>query len=135
VVTVAGTTGVGGTSTFTGTFNHTSGTWNFGALLMEITGEGAVQIFPADAANGLGSSSPPASLVLPATSLSALGFPAFSVVDPTITFVVADTNYTDNGRQFILTQGSVPEPSVTWLIGGGLAALALARRFTARHLG
>ena len=133
VVTVAGTTAVGGTSTFTGGFNGTFGTWNFGALIMEVSGEGAVQVFPADAANGLGSSSPPTSLVLPATSLSALGFGSFSVVDPKITFVVADTNYADNGRQFILNQGSVPEPAVSWLIGAGLAALALVRRRVARR--
>ena len=47
IVTVAGTTGIGGTSTFSGTFNGTSGTWNFGSLILEISGEGAVQVFAA----------------------------------------------------------------------------------------
>jgi hypothetical protein len=81
VVTVAGTSPVGAASTFSGLFGGTSGTWDYGALLMEISGTSTVQIFPADAADGLGSGSPPSSLTLPLTTLSALGFPAFSEVN------------------------------------------------------
>ena len=107
IVVVAGSTPVGGTSTFNGVFGATSGAWNFGALLMEISGVtplGTVQIFPANAQNGLGSPTPPMSLTLPATSLASLGFSPFIVTNPTITFIVADTNYADNGGSFTLTQ-------------------------------
>lgn len=71
VVTVAGTSPVGAATTFTGTYGGTTATWDFGALLMEISGVGAVQIFPADAADGLGSGSPPSSLTQPSTALAA----------------------------------------------------------------
>ena len=134
VLTIAGNgAGVGGTSTFTGTFNGTTGTWNYGALLLEISGvsgPGAVQLFAADAANGLGSSAPPADLTLTSTSLAALGFGTFSVVNPTITFILADTIYSDNSNNFVLTPvaSGVPEPGSIFLIGSGLAGLALFRR-------
>lgn len=130
VLTVAGSgAGVGGTTTFTGTFNGTTGTWNYGALLLEISGvsgPGAVQLFAANAANGLGSGAPPADLTLASTSLSALGFGNFSVVNPTITFILADSLYSDNAYNFVLTPVSsgVPEPSSVFLIGSGLAGLA-----------
>ena len=127
VVTVAGTTGVGGTSTFSGTFNGTAGTWNFGSLIMEISGEGAVQVFAASVANGLGSGAPPPGLTLGPTSLSALGFGSFtSAANPTITFLVADNLYPDNSQQFVLTQ--TPEPSSILLLGAALAGLAVFRR-------
>lgn len=109
IVVIAGSTGVGGTSTFGAIFGATNGIWNYGALLMEITGvspAGTVQIFPANAHNGLGSNSPPTSLVLPPTSLANLGFSPFTVTNPKITFVVADTNYGDNSGSFVLTQSA-----------------------------
>lgn len=115
VVVVAGTSPVGADSTFSGTFGPTMATWDFGALLMEISTVATVQVFPADAANGLDSSTPPDSLTLPSTTLSALGFPMFSVVNPTITFFVADDFYPDNSGQFTLTQA--PEPASFWLVG------------------
>jgi hypothetical protein len=74
---------------------------------MEISGVsplGTVQVFPANAQNGLGSATPPMSLTSPATSLASLGFSPFIITNPTITFIVADTNYADNGGSFILTQ-------------------------------
>ena len=122
VVTVAGTSPVGAATTFSGTFGGTMATWDFGALLMEISGAGAVQIFPANAANGLGSAHPPSSLTLSSTSLSALGFAAFTQVNPTVTFIMADNNYPDNSGQFVLTQ--VPEPATGGMVG--LLACALA---------
>lgn len=122
VVVVAGTSGVGAASTFTGSFGGTSGTWDFGALLMEISGisgTGTVQIFPADAADGLGSGSPSTSLTLPVTTFSALGFTNFNVLDPTITFALADNLYTDNSGQFNLSQNlsQVPEPTTVGFVG------------------
>ncbi len=134
VLTIAGNgAGVGGTSTFSGTFNGTTGTWNYGALLLEISGvsgPGTVQLFAANAGNGLGSVAPPANLTLASTSLSALGFGNFSVVNPTITFILADSLYTDNANNFVLTPvaSGVPEPSSIFLIGSGLAGFAWFRR-------
>lgn len=133
VVTEAGTSPVGAATTFSGTFGGTTGTWDFGALLMEISGTSTVQIFPADAADGLGSGSPPLSLTLPLTSLSALGFPSFSEVDPTITFILADNLYTDNSGQFNLSQ--VPEPTTVGFVGVLVCALAgvVRRKRAARN--
>src|SRR5262249_47861075 len=105
---------VGAATTFNATFNGTTATWDFGALLLEISGEGAVQIFPANAANGLGSSTPPVGLMLPPTTLAALGFPSFSAVNPTITLILADTNYADNSGQFVITQ--TPKPGTGMLV-------------------
>ena len=132
VVVVAGTTGIGGTSSFSGTFNGTSSTWNFGALLLEISGVGTVQVFPANSANGLGSATPPSLLTLNGASLSSLGFGNFSVVNPTITFVVADTFFGDNSGSFSLQQSGssvVPEPSTLLMFGtGALGLCGLVRR-------
>jgi hypothetical protein len=112
VLTVAATVGVtpvGGASSFSGpTGVIPAGTWTYGALLMTISGVGTVQVFPTSAANGLGSSTPPASLTLPATTLGALGFGTFSQPNPTITFIVADTFFGDNGGQFLLAQAPAP---------------------------
>jgi hypothetical protein len=122
IVTVAGTSPVGAATTFLGTFGGTTATWDFGALLLEISGVGTVQIFPANAANGLGSATPPKSLTLPSTTLTGLGFSAFSQVNPTITFIMADNNYPDNSGQFVLSQ--VPEPATGGTVGLLLCALA-----------
>jgi hypothetical protein len=128
VLVVAGSSPVGATTSFTGTFGVTTGTWNYGALLMTISGVGTVQIFPANAANGLGSATPPGTLTLNPIALSALGFGSFSVVNPTITFIVADTLYTDNSGTFTLTPVSnipgTPAPSTFWLTLAGMATLA-----------
>lgn len=133
VVTTAGTSPVGAATTFSGTFGGTTATWDFGALLLEISGVGTVQVFPATAANGLGSATPPASLTRATASLSTLGFPNFSVVNPTITFVLADTLYTDNSGSFTLTQSSVPEPASLFFVAlGSLMAALIGRRVTSR---
>jgi hypothetical protein len=89
----------------------------FGSLLLTIGGV-TEQIFATNAINGLGSASPPSSLFLPETSLSALGFGPFSLVNPTLTFTVSDTTRTDNTGGFTLTGpgvGAVPESS-TWVM-------------------
>lgn len=128
VLTVAaafGGTPVGGATTFSGPAGVIpAGTWTYGALLMTISGVGTVQVFPAVAANGLGSPTPPANLTLPGTSLAALGFPPFSVSSPTITLILADTNYSDNSGGFVLAQ----EPSaaaIPTLGPWGFAGLAI----------
>lgn len=127
VVTVAGSTGVGGSSGFSGPSGVIpAGSWTYGALLMTISGVGTVQVFPTNAANGLESGTPPVSLTLPATTLSALGFGAFSQTNPTITFIVADTGFLDNAGQFVLSQAAAPSPtSVPTLSEWGLIALTM----------
>lgn len=129
VLTVAGTSPVGATTSFTGPVGGFSGTWNYGSLIMTISGVGSVQLFAANASHGLGSSSPPGSLSLASTSLSALGFSNFSVASPTITFTNADSLYTDNSGGFIVTQTGLPgtpAPATLTLVVLGLAVLMLA---------
>ncbi len=126
VVTVAGSSGVGAATSFAGVVGGYSGTWNYGSLIMTISGAGSVQVFAANSANGLGSSSPPSTLTLPATSLSGLGFSSFSVANPTITFTNADNNYGDNSQGFTVTQpglAGTPAPATLVLVVLGLAAL------------
>ena len=131
VIVVAGTSPVGTSTGF--------GSWTYGALLMQISGVGTVQVWPTNAANGLGSGSPPTGLTLPTTTLAALGFPAFSQTNPTITFTVADTNFGDNSGSFTLTQAAAPAavapvPTLAeWSLGAlallvGLGGAARARR-------
>lgn len=123
VITVAGSSPVGAATTFTGPSGIIpAGTWTYGALLMQISGVGTVQVWPADAAHGLGSPTPPTGFTLPTTTLAALGFPTFSQANPTITFIVADTGFADNGGSFTLRQAvATPVPT---LAGWGVAALA-----------
>ncbi|MGO9095955.1 MAG: hypothetical protein ACLQGV_12100 [Bryobacteraceae bacterium] len=118
---------VGASSSFAATFGGTVGIWNFGALLMTISGVGTVEVFPANAANGLGSGTPPANLTTGQVTLSQMGFPAFSVVNPTITFLVADDNYPDNAGSYFLTPGATatPAPPTLWLSIAALMALGL----------
>ena len=131
VLTVAATFGgtpVGGSSTFAGPSGIIpAGTWTYGSLLMQISGVGTVQVFPTDVAHGLGSPNPPAGLTLPSTALSALGFASFSQVNPTITFILADTGFADNGGQFVLNQPvSTPVPTIGEWSMVGLAVLLAA---------
>jgi hypothetical protein len=100
----------------------------YGALIMNISGVGEVQVFPTNAGNGLGSGAPPATLSISGATLQSLGFGAFSVNNPTITFYLGDTGYGDNGGQFNLTQtGSTPigTPISTRTLIGMTVALAL----------
>jgi len=126
---------IGQTEPFVATFGGTTGTWNQGALLMTIAGVGTVQIFPANAANGLGSNSPPIDFTLTTTSLAALGFPNFSVTDPVITFLVASDASKTLGS-FTLTQAAppvVPAPSSLLLVITGFGIVALFQKnFRAR---
>ena len=138
VVTVAGSTPVGGASSFAGpTGIIPAGTWTFGSLIMIISGVGAVQVFPTNAANGLGSPSPPTNLTLQPTTLASLGFGSFSVSNPTITFIVADTGFLDNSGQFVLIQTATAVPTLSkWgLVGLGLAVGLLGLIFLRRLAG
>lgn len=136
VVTVAGTSGVGQSSSFTDPVNGAAGTWVYGSILLQISGVGTEQIFPTNAADGLGSAAPPTTLSFGTTTLNSLGFGNFSVVDPTITFVMADDAafnfYDDNTGQFTLTPTPVasntPEPATAACVAGGVALLLLIRR-------
>jgi hypothetical protein len=129
---------IGQTETFVATYGGTTGTWNQGALLMTIAGVGTVQVFPATAANGLGSNSPPIDFTLTTTSLAALGFPNFSVTDPVITFLVAYPPGTPRTLgSFTLTQVAppvVPAPSSLLLVITGFGIVALFQKnFRARR--
>lgn len=145
VLTVAATVGVtpvGGSSSFAGPSGVIpAGTWTYGALLLTISGVGTVPLFPTNAGNGLGSATPPASLTLAPTTLSALGFGTFSQVNPTITLILADTGYADNGGQYSLAQAVTPPvpgaaiPTLgeglllaTIVLLAGMAMLQLRRR-------
>jgi hypothetical protein len=105
--------------------------------MLAIPGVNAVQVFPATTANGAGSATPPTSLTLPPTTFAALGFPNFTVVNPTITLVVFDNFYPDNSGSTQLQQQpappSVPAPSTLVLVGIGLAAASLAVPWIRRH--
>jgi hypothetical protein len=124
VVVVAGTSPVGGSSV------NPSNSTTFGSLLLTISGVGTEQLFPTNAANGLGSASPPTSLFLASTPLSTLFGSFASQNDPTFTFVVSDTLRTDNVGSFSVSS-AVPEPS-TWtmfILGfAGIGFMAYRRK-------
>lgn len=138
VVVTAGTTGVGGVSTFSGTFFGSTRTWTYGSLAIGISGVGAAEVFPVNASTGLGSGSPPTAVTLTPATLASLGFGTFSVTNPTITFFLADSLYTDNSGSFTVSPAggvsATPVPSTLLLSLAGLAALSLfllVRRRTA----
>ena len=114
VVTVKGSTahlGVGQSSGFTGNIGGFTGKYKFGALLLSIEGVGTVQVFTANAAQGLGSSAPPKTLTLAPTSFAKLGFHTFKRQNAQITFFVADNSYSDNSQGF---QVNLIAPSITY---------------------
>jgi PEP-CTERM motif-containing protein len=116
VVVVAGTQPVGGFS-----INPLDGN-TYGSLLLSISGvAGSEQLFPTTAANGLGSSSPPTSLFLSSTPLSDF-FGSFSEVNPTLTFVMSDSLFTDNSGSFSVAS-PVPEPSAWAMMILGFAGI------------
>ncbi len=114
VVTVKGQSAslsVGDKSSFTGSVGGFSGNFDFGALLMSIEGVGIVQVFPANKANGLGSSAPRQSLTLAPTAFAKLGFNKFTRQNAQITLFVADDRYADNTEGFLI---NLISPTVTY---------------------
>ena len=125
VIVVAGSSGVGQTLV--------NGTTNFGSLLIGNSTLGFQQIFPANAANGLGSLTPPSTL---STTVSVGSLFGGSLAPGTsLQFRISDTNTFDNFGQFSLTTLSlttadvsgVPEPS-TWVLSATALALVLVFR-------
>jgi hypothetical protein len=129
VVVVAGTSAIGQATSFSGTFGGTTGTWNYGSLLMSISGVGTVQLFPANPANGLGSGAPSTTLSVSGSTLSSLGFGAFSVTNPTVSFFLADNEYPDNSGGFTIsgsfTASGTPTLGAPALSEGGMVMMAL----------
>lgn len=131
VVTTAGSTGVGGTSLNGGT--------NFGALLLGNTTLGFFQLFPANAANGLGSLTPPSALTLSGVTMSSIGFSSALPSGTVLEFRISDINTSDNSGQFTVSgqivTSAVPEPSAGLPAIGGIGLLFLhqrRRRMTSR---
>jgi hypothetical protein len=100
-----------------------------GALLLELNGFGPV-IFKPTFTNGLGSSSPPQTLVFTGKLSQILGnFTPLN--DPTVTLKVNDESwlYGDNSGAFTLTAlpcpASVPVPTAAWQSLFGLAGVGL----------
>jgi len=127
VVDNPGTGTIGAATSFSSTVGGTTGTWDYGSLLMEI-GNTTVQVFPANVADGLGSSTPPSTLTLSPTTLSALGFTSLDLVNPMITFLLVDDPYYDNSGEFTVSGkfalSPVPEPNAVGLVAVLLCALA-----------
>jgi hypothetical protein len=124
VVITAGTTGVGGTSL--------NGSTNFGALLIGNSTLGFFQIYPANASNGLGSSTP-SDLLTTTVAFSTLGFGSAIPSGTILQFRVSDINTGDNSGSFttfgqINVAAGVPEPTSWLLVGGGIGVIALVRR-------
>lgn len=98
----------------------------YAALLIGNSTLGFHQVFPSSSAYGLGSSTPPTTLVLPATTLAALGFTSGLSNGTILEFRVSDINSGDNSGSFSLTQ--TPEPATFSLLALGLGGAAFMRR-------
>jgi len=124
VVTTAGSTGVGGTSL--------NGATNFGALLLGNSTLGFFQLFPANAANGLGSLTPPSALTLSNVTMSSIGFSSALPSGTVLQFRISDINTSDNSGQFTVSgqivTSAVPEPAAGLLSIGGIGILFLRQR-------
>ena len=85
-------------------------------------------MFPSSAAFGLGSASPPTTLILTNRMLADIGFATGLSNGTILELRVSDINSGDNSGQFLVTQSSVPEPATFGLFSLGLAGVILARR-------
>jgi hypothetical protein len=122
VLTTAGSSPVGA--------SLANGSTSFGSLLFGNSTFGFVQIFLTNAANGLGSPTPPSSLTVTALSFSSLGFNSTMPAGTVLEFRISDTNTVDNFGSFTASGSintasvsGVPEPSSVSMIFIGLAAL------------
>lgn len=83
-------------------------------------------MFPANAANGLGSLTPPTHLTVSRTIADLFGV---AIADGTVLqFRINDINNGDNNGGFRLSPTTVPEPLTVALLAFGLGAAALRRR-------
>lgn len=136
IVANPGSQNIGDTSTFTVLMLGTNGTWNMGALLMNITSVGTFQLFAADDSNGLGTDTPPTVLIFDGPLGQFTPNLSWGVTNPTITFLFADENYENNNGSFVLAQAeptATPEPSTVGTALAGLTGLAVANRIRRRR--
>jgi hypothetical protein len=105
IVVVAGTSGVGQATMNPGP-GYGTGT-NYGVLLLGNTSAGFFQVYPSDAAHGLGSPAPPQSLHI-ILDLNTFGGGVL-IGATTLEFLLSDTIITDNSGFY--TVSGVPEPS------------------------
>ena len=116
-----------------------NGAFNFGELLLGNAAVGFHRLFPANAANGLGSAKPPSALSMGPATFASLGFGTNLAAGTVLTFIVSDTQYGDNFGSFTVSgdinsgtpppppPAAVAEPSTLGLLSFGCALLGLVR--------
>jgi hypothetical protein len=123
VVTTAGSTAVGGASA--------NGSTTFGALLLGNSTLGFFQLFPTNAANGLGSATPPSLLMLTSVPLASLGFTSPLPAGTVLQFRPSDINTVDNSGSFTIfgqfNTAAVPEPGTAGLLLIGALGIGASR--------
>jgi len=103
---------------------------NFAALLIGNTTLGFFQVFPSDAADGLGNPVPPTTLSATET-LGSIGFASGLSNGTILNLKVSDCNgcYGDNSGSFVVGSASVPEPGSFGIVACSLlVGLQLRRR-------
>lgn len=111
--------------------------FDYGALLLGNSTLGFKQLFPASAANGLGSASTPTNLSLSNVALSTFFGPGGLANGTVLEFRVSDSNTTSNSGAFTVSGSidgptSVPEPfTIIGSLVGGTAALRMKKKLEA----
>ena len=104
-----------------------SGGIPYAALLLGNGSLGFFPVFPANAANGLGSLTPPTTLTLINAPLSSIFGAGVNIANGTVLqFRINDINSLDNSGAFRVS--AVPEPSSMLLMGAGLLSVVAFRR-------